>query len=175
MSLRYNDPTAKGGAAQYNGNISEAIWSSAGLNKQSYGYSYDNLNRLTEGKYYNTVTSAEDGRYNEKIGDLNLSRPGYDLNGNVLNLFRYGKKTATGFGLMDDLGYTYANGGNQLTAVSDAITTQVAENGFKEVTEGTLDYTYDANGNMVKDDNKGITSIEYNHLNLPSKVSKSAS
>ena len=29
------------------------------------------------------------------------------------------------------------------------------------------DYTYDANGNMTADANKGITNIKYNHLNLP--------
>ena len=32
------------------------------------------------------------------------------------------------------------------------------------------DYTYDANGNMLTDANKGITSITYNHLNLPTQV-----
>ncbi|MEP5071975.1 MAG: hypothetical protein ABJQ96_14960, partial [Crocinitomicaceae bacterium] len=30
--------------------------------------------------------------------------------------------------------------------------------------------TSNANGNMITDGNKGITSIEYNHLNLPIKV-----
>ena len=29
---------------------------------------------------------------------------------------------------------------------------------------------YDANGNMIKDKNKGITNIEYNHLNLPKRI-----
>ncbi|WP_407268284.1 RHS repeat domain-containing protein [Tenacibaculum maritimum] len=32
------------------------------------------------------------------------------------------------------------------------------------------DYTYDVNGNMTKDLNKGITDIIYNHLNLPTRV-----
>ncbi|WP_407265346.1 RHS repeat domain-containing protein [Tenacibaculum maritimum] len=32
------------------------------------------------------------------------------------------------------------------------------------------DYTYDVNGNMIKDLNKGITDIIYNHLNLPTRV-----
>ncbi|WP_185153293.1 hypothetical protein, partial [Fulvivirga lutimaris] len=34
------------------------------------------------------------------------------------------------------------------------------------------DYTYDKNGNMIKDQNKGIASIEYNYLNLPERVTK---
>ena len=36
--------------------------------------------------------------------------------------------------------------------------------------EQTDKYTYDANGNLTKDLNKGITGIQYNYLNLPSKV-----
>ena len=36
------------------------------------------------------------------------------------------------------------------------------------------DYEYDENGNMIKDRNKGITSITYNHLNLPVRVEWSA-
>jgi RHS repeat-associated protein len=35
------------------------------------------------------------------------------------------------------------------------------------------DYFYDANGNLINDKNKGITTIAYNHLNLPDKVIKS--
>ncbi|WP_371862954.1 RHS repeat domain-containing protein, partial [Winogradskyella haliclonae] len=36
----------------------------------------------------------------------------------------------------------------------------------------TTEYTYDANGNMLTDANKGISSnIQYNHLNLPTSVS----
>jgi YD repeat-containing protein len=46
-----------------------------------------------------------------------------------------------------------------------------------------LDYTYDANGNMTRDLNKGIGTnttdarnvIVYNHLNLPQTVSKGGS
>ena len=50
---------------------------------------------------------------------------------------------------------------------------------FKDDTDGeninqdieqTPDYEYDANGNMIKDTNKGITNITYNHLNLPTKI-----
>lgn len=32
------------------------------------------------------------------------------------------------------------------------------------------EYTYDANGNMIMDKNKGIISITYNHLNLPEVI-----
>ena len=35
---------------------------------------------------------------------------------------------------------------------------------FKDVA-GATDYSYDVNGNMTLDNNKGITQITYNHLN----------
>ena len=43
--------------------------------------------------------------------------------------------------------------------------------GFKDGANYGNDYTYDANGNMTSDKNKQINSIEYNHLNLPTKNS----
>lgn len=172
MDLNYNTPTANGGTPQYNGNISEMIWTSAGNEKQSYGYSYDALNRLTEAKSYNLARPLLNGRYTERImGPSNTS--GYDLNGNIKYLQRYGKKDATVYGLMDDLTYTYT--GNQLTRVDDVIAKNTLEDGFKENTKSANEYgVYDANGNITKDDNKGISAITYNHLNLPVQVNKGA-
>ena len=46
--------------------------------------------------------------------------------------------------------------------------------GFKDGNTTGDDYTYDANGNMTADKNKHITKIEYNHLNLPTKITKGA-
>lgn len=43
--------------------------------------------------------------------------------------------------------------------------------GFKDGINTTVDYIYDANGNMKTDQNKNITSITYNHLNLPIAIS----
>ena len=43
-------------------------------------------------------------------------------------------------------------------------------NGFQNGNSGTDDYAYDANGNMTKDENKDITSIDYNFLNLPTEI-----
>ena len=42
--------------------------------------------------------------------------------------------------------------------------------GFKDSSADDQDYEYDANGNMTMDLNKGITSVTYNHLNLPTVV-----
>ena len=64
---------------------------------------------------------------------------------------------------MDQLSYAYT--GNQLQSVDDAAH---ANFGFKGTSAA---YTYDANGNMLTDSGKGISSISYNHLNLPTQVS----
>ena len=41
---------------------------------------------------------------------------------------------------------------------------------FRDLAHTSEEYFYDANGNMTRDDNKGIADIQYNELNLPVKV-----
>ena len=66
---------------------------------------------------------------------------------------------------MDALSYTYK--GNQLQSVSEGALTGY---GFKG---RSSNYSYDVNGNMLTDTGKGIHTITYNHLNLPTQVSLS--
>ncbi|MEM9000844.1 MAG: RHS repeat-associated core domain-containing protein, partial [Bacteroidota bacterium] len=68
---------------------------------------------------------------------------------------------------MDVLGYHYQSNSNKLSKVSD---TGNSGYGFKEPVTTGDDYRYDPNGNLISDANKGITSISYNHLNLPIQV-----
>ncbi len=171
MNLNYNTPTANGGAPQYNGNISETVWRGPDARTNSYGYAYDPMNRLIEAKYYNITDPTRNGRFDEKIWNNQANTSGYDLNGNIQFLTRKGKTGVVGgittYGQMDDLSYAYF--GNQLQKVDDSA---VDTEGFVETTTGN-DYTYDVNGNMVTDQNKGITgNIVYNHLNLPERVTK---
>jgi RHS repeat-associated protein len=181
LDLRYQDPSANGGSAQFSGNVSEILWKSAGLDNQSYGYKYDAMNRLVEANYFNATKPVNNGNYTEKIGDptaTNPKRDAYDFNGNIQNLIRYGKVSSTTtesiFGLVDDLTYSYLGQDNQLTSIEDAKDDSNFDDGFKEPSLGATDeYAYDWNGNTVKDNNKGINPIEYNSLNLPKKVSKS--
>ena len=168
--LHYTDPSGRGGPEQYNGNISEAIWRNAGCFRQSYGYYYDTLNRIKDARYYNLDMTGRDDRYRETIGGVNTK--GYDLNGNILKLGRSGMNGLGTYGAMDALNYAYS--GNQLIRVDDAITTNNHETGFKEQGQAVEEYSYDGNGNMVQDLNKGVGNIEYNYLNLPQKVAKSA-
>src|SRR5690606_41054471 len=103
FQLKYNNPATNGGTAQYNGNISQAIWKTAGSDESSYGYYYDVMNRITEAKYYNHIRPTENNRFNETIKDGSSS--GYDLNGNIKKLQRNGEKAATPQGTIDNLSY----------------------------------------------------------------------
>lgn len=91
--------------------------------------------------------------------------------GNILGLLRYGQTSQADYGLIDNLNLTYS--GNQLQTVRDGATNSVFGNGleFKDGNNQTIEYTYDKNGNLIKDLNKNISNIQYNLLNLPSQVS----
>ena len=69
---------------------------------------------------------------------------------------------------IDDLHYAY-NHGNQLKKVSDA-TTHSAGYNDRHTSANVDDFEYDTFGNLIKDRDKDIQTVVYNHLNLPVKV-----
>ena len=96
-------------------------------------------------------------------------RVSHDKNGNIQgyknSLANPTETNSSHFGLMDYLKFSYD--GNRLTKVDDLWNDNF---GFQDGTNTGNDYEYDINGNLTRDENKGITSIEYNHLDLPTKV-----
>ncbi|MBK6266382.1 hypothetical protein JKA74_15160 [Marivirga sp. S37H4] len=164
MELGYTDNLGLSSTAQYNGNISAIKWGgkrnditqTETIQQNAYGYAYDPLNRIKEANYFEGAAQSPSQKYQLRINQ-------YDMNGNIKLLQR---RDATG-ALMDDLTYNYANNGNRLNHVTDAGN---VEEGFKDGNTAGNDYTYDDNGNMMTDANKEITSITYNHLNLPQEV-----
>lgn len=112
----------------------------------------------------------------------------YDDNGNIKGMVQHGWKIAAPNTVIDQLTYNYYESSNRLKNVVDAAQdkdTRLGDFRYSALYENTVtsskaasavDYTYDANGNMVKDRNKdmedygGSNGIEYNHLNLPSKI-----
>ena len=150
QTLAYNNSTAG-----YNGNITAMGWTADG-DSHSYTFTYDGLSRLL-----NATHGA--GRFTEKVTS-------YDKNGNIKGLQRYGQTGASTYGLIDNLSYTL--NGNQLNRVDDAVNASAYNGGFefKDGVKQANEYTYDNNGNLTKDLNKGIIEIQYNCLNLPSKV-----
>ncbi|CAM1344007.1 hypothetical protein TAMYLO_410001 [Tenacibaculum amylolyticum] len=164
FSLVYNDPSVEASKRLYNGNIAQTSWQTENVDKtkRSYIYDYDALNRLTAA--IGTTTS-----------NYNLKSVAYDKNGNITNLWRKGQNGTAGgvtptFGDMDILYYYY--NGNRLRKVLD---NGKDTYGFKDGANATTEYIYDQNGNMISDANKQITSIQYNHFNLPTTISFASS
>ena len=90
---------------------------------------------------------------------------GYDKNDNVLSSQCYGQTSASVYALI-------ILTGNLLNHVDDTATTSAYNIGFefKDGVKQANEYVYDANGNLTKDLNKGISNITYNVLNLPTGV-----
>ena len=162
FTLNYNTGAGSfGGTDQYNGNIGAMEWWSNGISdvtahRQGYGYTYDALNRITNADFKTYSSGWKD------VSGYDVTGITYDLNGNIMSLNRYDSGDH-----IDQLGYGY--NGNQLSYVNDG---KDDSKGFKELSSTSLEYLYDANGNMTRDDNKKITDIDYNLLNLPEFIAK---
>ena len=162
QNLYYNTGV---GTAKYNGSISSMTWKSGNESTvRGYKFTYDGLDRVLNATYGETASiSTNANRFSENV-------TGYDKNGNIKSLQRYGQTGASAYGLIDNL--TFTLNGNQLSRVDDAVMASAYGGGFefKDGVKQVGEYTYDANGNLTKDLNKGITDIQYNCLNLPSAV-----
>ena len=154
------------GTAKYNGNISSMTWKSGNESTvRGYKFTYDGLDRMLNATYGETASiSTNANRFSENV-------TGYDKNGNIKSLQRYGQTGASAYGLIDNL--TFTLNGNQLSRVDDAVSTVAygTNTAFVNGASAAGEYAYDVNGNLTKDLNKGITDIQYNVLNLPSTVS----
>ena len=162
QNLYYNTGV---GTARYNGNISSMTWKSGNESTvRGYKFTYDGLDRMLNATYGETAgISTNANRFSENV-------TGYDKNGNIKGLQRYGQLSSTAYGMIDNL--TLTLNGNQLNRVDDAVaaSTYNGDFEFKNGANAADEYSYDANGNLTKDLNKGITDIQYNCLNLPSAV-----
>ncbi len=167
MCIQYNTTSGNfDNSSLYNGNISEIHWKNKfDEEKRGYGFQYDQLERMKQAEYkanHNGAWIADLNNYNE----FGIS---YDANGNIQSLQRTGFNQNNQFGMIDDLLYQYQ--GNQLTSVHDAVV--AGGYGDFDFTDGAFlatEYLYDANGNMITDHNKEVSSITYNHLNLPEHI-----
>ena len=162
QNLYYNPGV---GTARYNGNISSMTWKSGNESTvRGYKFTYDGLDRMLNATYGETAgISTNANRFSENV-------TGYDKNGNIKGLQRYGQLSSAAYGMIDNL--TLTLNGNQLNRVDDAVTASAYNGGFefKNGANAADEYSYDANGNLTKDLNKGISGITYNFLNLPNVV-----
>ena len=102
-------------------------------------------------------------RYSERIR--------YDKNSNVSNVARYGMNNLRSYGVIDSLEIT--RNGNQLVAIEDHAEKDLTYTGASDFVDGTdlsEEYTYDGNGRLTKDTNRGIGSITYDPCNNPQSI-----
>lgn len=159
-----------------NGNIATQEWKQATqewkqANKtRKYSFDYDNLSRIKSTAYTNAAFPLE--KFTENMT--------YDKHGNIKTIKREGLIAEATYGTIDNLAFGYT--GNQLLYITDSvsninISTSADFKEYSKVT--TAEYTFNKNGAMTKDLNKGIVSrsgtslldgISYNVLNLPKEL-----
>ena len=147
----------------YNGNIGAMSWQCGNGIKRAFHFTYNAQNMLTDSGY------NEGDRLNDWQGNYDESLS-YDKMGNVQSLLRSGLLDDGSYGLIDNLSYNYH--GNQLLKVDDTAVGPYYQGAFHFVdgADEAVEYEYDANGNMVRDLNKGISSISYDLNNQPRKI-----
>lgn len=165
MQYEKSDP-AIGNQPRYNGLISSfRIGNHAGdgmVSSSGFVMQYDPMNRLVSGIQ---KTSTTPGTWNLSGNEERIT--GYDLNGNIRSLNR----KSAGI-IQDDLLYQYNTSSNQLTNIQDRSAEKMKM--FFDGNTGTAaEYSYDRNGNLLTDLNKGITqAVQYNLLNLPEIIDR---
>ncbi|MCK6612491.1 MAG: DUF6443 domain-containing protein [Bacteroidia bacterium] len=162
-----------------NGRIAGLKWRNKGTGKElrSYGYTYDYKGNLIHADYNQTSMNSPNA-FIKTEKDFTMYNTTYDVNGNILSMAH---KAASGIGniiTLDDLNYTYETGTNRLLAVSESSSSQSKNptlhdglGDFRDVS-GTQDYSYDQNGNLKSDLNKGIQLIkqDWAGLNKPIEI-----
>ncbi len=140
----------------FSGNICAINWSNKDQNSnECYTYKYDDLMHLMSAKYHlgNTATDSYSTQF------------AYDKMGNITSLQRHGSIDNNSFGLIDNISYQYV--GNQLVKTEDS---SDKNKGYSEIPNASFEYTYDSDGRMTKDLNKGIKSISYYANDRPQKL-----
>ena len=144
----------------FGGNVTNQQWRQAG-SLRNYAFTYDKLSFLKSASF--TGNGSFSATYT------------YDNHGNMTKITRNGNTGTSTYGIIDNLSLSYI--GNQLTKVEDngVIPNISTSDDFRNGSTASTEYYYDANGNMTKDLNKGISHIAYNFLNLPSLLTISNS
>lgn len=160
QSLHYIDGPNK---PCYNGNISSMMWNVDSLITRGYRFMYDGLSRLKDAIYgEGNGLLINTNRFDERV-------TAYDKHGNIQGIKRFGRTADNSYGVIDELSLFY--NGNHLKKVDDVPSTNCNDNfGFIDGANQLVEYTYDSNGNLTQDLNKKITDIQYNCLNLPSRI-----
>ena len=163
--LYYASDGGCSGTPCYNGNISVQKWTNGNYaQKRGYKFTYDALNRLTEGIYgERDALDNHKNYYNEQILE-------YYKSGAVKRLQRRGRKNDGYSGKIDNLHITVK--GNRLHYVSDDADKLQYDGAFDfngDASNGSA-FQYNANGSLITDTGKGIMFIEYDDNGMPRRI-----
>src|SRR4029079_18062483 len=162
----------------FNGNMAGMLWKSTGDDRlRKYDFTYDAASRLTSANFNQLTNNSFN---NIAVLDFIVSNLSYDANENILRMDQKGWKLG-GSVTIDSLIYTYTAYTNKLlnvldykndtsTRLGDFRSSKAYVDALGSKTTGATDYQYDGNGSLIIDKNKDITSIQYNHLNLPDSI-----
>ena len=167
LQLKYHlEPHVTSAPLRRGGEITEAVWQSAGRRAQAYGYTYDAYGRLKVAVFADRQASGwvASGRYSSSYI--------YDADGNVTKLWREGTtqpyNPAAGppaYGVIDDLTYTYTavNTGKRLTGLADDSGRGAGR------PSGPSALGYSAAGELLTDQARGITVV-YDVFSMPRRI-----
>ncbi len=140
----------------YNGSIGMITDKLTGGKSTTSGYSYDNAGRLTSAMIFLDGKTRPTGYT-------------YDLNGNITALNRLGYNPPSLAERIDDLVYQYD--GNKVRKITEKSPVVISEKtmNFVDGADEEIEYTYDRNGNMTSDANRGM-DMKWDANNRLSKV-----
>ncbi|MBN9295451.1 MAG: hypothetical protein J0I41_00500 [Filimonas sp.] len=160
-------PFAQAGTLQdlYNGNIAAMSVNIKALNQPLlYKYRYDQLNRLG-GMTAHTGLNISNNTWNPVAIEDFKETITYDDNGNISTYVRNGNSAAGKPLAMDNMTYAYNKDdrgrltNNRLRHIKDAVPLNNYSEDIDE--QGDDNYSYDAIGNLISDNQEGITKIDW--------------
>ena len=153
--LYYDTGSGSGFVPRYNGNIAGIGYEQNG-HSYNYLFLYDGLNRLTAANSYDKAGGSIP--YSELYE--------YDRMGNITCLERQLGENKT-----DALNIQYT--GNHIKKVSSGSLVSGYDFGsmsYPDLSDASIEYYYDNNGNLIKNLDKGVVATRHNFLNLPDTV-----
>lgn len=187
LELKYHDPYANldvPATSRKTGDVSQVWWRTRGRNREGYGLTYDYLGRMLKAQHVRLDNNSTPTTPGARVINTYSEQLEYaDPRGNISRILRYGMNYGNpqnaSSGVIDNLEFITLPGYNRLQRINEqASDMSLKLKGFRPKTEASgatstvgIDYTYDANGNLKSDPHKGISSISYNHLNLPLLIS----
>ena len=153
--IYYNEDLPEGVEPLYNGNIADVYYSAH--DSAHFRLSYDGLNRLTASQQYTrdgVKTAAAEAFTYDKMGNItSIVRSTEKPIPNYINrvqLFYDGNRIIRGEGS------PYSGGYNDMV--------------YPNLVGKNVEYEYDPNGNLIKNEDNRISLTTYNLLNLPQTV-----